>query len=286
MGKTVLTALGDSLQKLATTNNNLKADSDRTASLAAGAKTLLDEASGDMDTKKANMESAMTAGAAAAKKCTDDTNERTSSEAAQAQAVKTGKDSEVIDKELALIAQLKAKLVELTNTKSLQTQNLQSSEDITEGVNSAIRVAAAGVRPETALVLQALEVAAGRHFQESDQINNLLDQLIAKLENEKAVKRANVVAATKRAEDAKKVADASCADSDAKKEEVRVLTKSFDNSVRVVDSRSEEHKTVSAMAATALKSFTDFQASFESEKATIARITQFFNGGMKCSEGK
>ncbi len=63
----------------------------------------------------------------------------------------------------------------MTNTKSLQTQNLQSSEDITEGVNSAIRVAAAGVRPETALVLQALEVAAGRHFQESDQINNLLE---------------------------------------------------------------------------------------------------------------
>jgi hypothetical protein len=40
------------------------------------------------------------------------------------------------------------------------------------------------------------------------------------------------------------------------------------------------------MAATALKSFNDFQASFESEKATVARITQFFNGGMKCSEGK
>jgi len=286
MGKTVLTALGDSLQKLSTTNNNLKADSDRTASLAAAAKTLLDEASGDMDTKKANMESAMTAAAAAAKKCTDDTNERTSSEAAQAQAVKTGKDSEVIDKELALIAQLKAKLVELTNTKSLQTQNLQSSEDITEGVNRAIRAASAGARPETAIVFQALEVAAGRQFQESAEIDKLLDQLIAKLENEKSVKRANVVAATKRAEDAKKVADGSCAASDAKKEEVRILTRSYENSVRVVDSRREEHKTISAMAATALKSFTDFQASFESEKATMTRITQFFNGGMKCSDEK
>ena len=64
---------------------------------------------------------------------------------------------------------------QLTNTKSLETNNLQSSVDITEGVNRAIRVASAGARPETALVFQALEVAAGRQFQESDQINQLLE---------------------------------------------------------------------------------------------------------------
>jgi hypothetical protein len=63
----------------------------------------------------------------------------------------------------------------LTNTKSLQSNNLQSSEDITKGVNSAIRVASAGTRPETALVIQALQVAAGRQFQESDQIDKLLE---------------------------------------------------------------------------------------------------------------
>jgi hypothetical protein len=40
------------------------------------------------------------------------------------------------------------------------------------------------------------------------------------------------------------------------------------------------------MAATALKSFTDFQTSFESEKATMTRVNQFFNGGMKCSDEK
>jgi hypothetical protein len=64
---------------------------------------------------------------------------------------------------------------QLTNTKSLQTQNLQSSEDITEGVNRAIRVASAGARPETALVFQALQVAAGRQFQESAEIDKLLE---------------------------------------------------------------------------------------------------------------
>jgi hypothetical protein len=109
-------------------------------------------------------------------------------------------------------------------------------------------------------------------------------QLIAKLQNEKTVKRANVVAATKRAEDAKKVADSSCAASDAKKQEAQQLTNSFENSVRVVDTRREEHNTIKALDATALKSFNDFQASFESEKATMARVSEFFNGGMKCSK--
>jgi hypothetical protein len=109
-------------------------------------------------------------------------------------------------------------------------------------------------------------------------------QLIAKLQNEKAVKRANVEAATKRASEAKKVMEGSCAASEAKKEEVRELTNSFENSVRVVDTRREEHNTVSALAATALKSFNDFQASFQSEKATMASVSEFFNGGMKCSK--
>jgi hypothetical protein len=284
IGKTVLAALEANLQKLTTTNNNLKADSDRTASLAAAAKTLFDEASNDMATKKSNMEKAMTSAAAAKEKCSAHSDDSVAANSVQAQAVKTSKDSEVIDKELALIAQLKSKLNELTNTKSLETNNLQSSVDITEGVNRAIRVASAGARPETALVFKALEVSAGRQFQESDEINKLLDQLIAKLENEKATKRANVVAATKRAEEAKKVADDSCAASDARKEEVRVLTNSFQQSVSVVDTRREELNTVNGMAATALKSFKDFQASFESEKATHASVADFFKGGMKCSK--
>jgi len=284
IGKTVLAALEANLQKLTTTNNNLKADSDRTASLAAAAKTLFDEASNDMATKKSNMEKAMTSAAAAKEKCSAHSDDSVAANSVQAQAVKTSKDSEVIDKELALIAQLKSKLNELTNTKSLETNNLQSSVDITEGVNRAIRVASAGARPETALVFKALEVSAGRQFQESDEINKLLDQLIAKLENEKATKRANVVAATKRAEEAKKLADDSCAASDARKEEVRVLTNSFQQSVSVVDTRREELNTVNGMAATALKSFKDFQASFESEKATHASVADFFKGGMKCSK--
>jgi hypothetical protein len=124
IGKTVLAALQANLQKLTTTNNNLKADSDRTASLAAAAKTLFEEASNDMATKKANMENAMTAHAAAKKKCSADSDESVTANAVQADAVKTNKDSEVIDKELALIAQLKAKLTEVIRKLRLVLPNL------------------------------------------------------------------------------------------------------------------------------------------------------------------
>jgi len=86
IGKTMLGTLQSNLQKLTTTNNNLKADSDRTAAAAASAKTLFEEASSDMATKKANMENAMTASEAAVKKCKDNTEEHLSAQAAQAQA--------------------------------------------------------------------------------------------------------------------------------------------------------------------------------------------------------
>jgi hypothetical protein len=124
IGKTVLAALEANLQKLTTTNNNLKADSDRTASLAAAAKTLFDEASNDMATKKANMEKAMTSAAAAKEKCSAHSDDSVAANAVQAQAVKTSKDSEVIDKELALIAQLKSKLNEVIRKLPLVLLNL------------------------------------------------------------------------------------------------------------------------------------------------------------------
>ena len=103
---------------------NLKADSDRTASLAAAAKTLFDEASNDMATKKSNMEKAMTSAAAAKEKCSAHSDDSVAANAVQAQAVKTSKDSEVIDKELALIAQLKSKLNEVIRKLRLVLLNL------------------------------------------------------------------------------------------------------------------------------------------------------------------
>ena len=112
-GKTVLASLEANMQKLTATNVALKAASDKAAVAAAAAKVLLDAASGDMATKKTGMESSMAASVLAAKKCADDTNAVIAAEALKTQAINTAKDTSVIDKEMALIAQLKAKLVEV-----------------------------------------------------------------------------------------------------------------------------------------------------------------------------
>ena len=46
------------------------------------------------------------------------------------------------------------------------------------GFTQAVRDAADSVRPETAMVLQSLQMVAGRDFQETAQINQLLEWVL------------------------------------------------------------------------------------------------------------
>jgi hypothetical protein len=112
-GKTVLASLEANMQKLTATNVALKAVSDKAAVSAAAAKDLLDAASADLATKKASMESSMAASVVASKQCSSDTDAEIAAAALKTQAINAAKDTSAIDKELALIAQLKAKLVEV-----------------------------------------------------------------------------------------------------------------------------------------------------------------------------
>ncbi len=67
-------------------------------------------------------------------------------------------------------------IAQLKNVKNLQqTENLQTSRDVEAGFTQAVIDAADSVRPETALVLQSLQMVAGRDFQETAQINQLLE---------------------------------------------------------------------------------------------------------------
>jgi hypothetical protein len=67
-------------------------------------------------------------------------------------------------------------IAQLTNVKNLQqTENLQTSQDLAAGFTHAVLDAAHSVRPETALWLQSLQMVAGRNFQETEQINQLLE---------------------------------------------------------------------------------------------------------------
>jgi hypothetical protein len=66
-------------------------------------------------------------------------------------------------------------LVQLTNIKSLQQTDLQTSEDLKTSFSRAVLDAAGSVRPETALVLNSLQAVAGRNFHETAQIDQLLE---------------------------------------------------------------------------------------------------------------
>jgi hypothetical protein len=112
-GKSVLASLEANMEKLSATNVALKAASNNAAVAAAAAKAQFDSASDDAATKKARMESSMEASSVASKQCSSDTNAEIAAAALKTQAIDAAKDTSAIDKELALIAQLKAKLVEV-----------------------------------------------------------------------------------------------------------------------------------------------------------------------------
>lgn len=112
-GKTVGLSLQDNMQKLSQSMNSLKAASDKAAVAAAASKSIYDSAVSDTAAKKATMERSVQASVVASKLCSDSHDAVIAAEAAKTQAINTAKDVSAIDKELALIAQLKAKLVEV-----------------------------------------------------------------------------------------------------------------------------------------------------------------------------
>jgi hypothetical protein len=64
----------------------------------------------------------------------------------------------------------------LTDIKNLQqTENLQTSEDLKTSFTLAVRHAVDSLRPETAVLLNSLQLVTGRHFAETAQINQLLE---------------------------------------------------------------------------------------------------------------
>jgi hypothetical protein len=114
-GKTVGLSLQSNMQKLTQSMDALKAASDKAAVEAAAAKSIYDSAVSDTASKKTTMESSVQSSVVASKLCSDSHDAVVAAEAAKTQAINAAKDVSAIDKELALIAQLKAKLVEVFN---------------------------------------------------------------------------------------------------------------------------------------------------------------------------
>lgn len=112
---------------------------------------------------------------------------------------------------------------------------------------------------------------------------HLCSQLIKKLQDEKSSKQRAVVTASDNVDRHTSARTASCAASEAKKEEARSFTSQYNAAaIRLEDSR-RQLQTANNQAASSLKSTTDFRATFESEKALMDGFMQFLSGGMKCT---
>jgi hypothetical protein len=117
-GKTVLASLQANMQKLSASMDALKAASDKAAVDAAASKSIFDSSVTDAASKKASMESSMQSSVTASQRCSESQNAVIAADEAKTQAINTAKDVSAIDRELALIAQVKEKLVEVLDCPS------------------------------------------------------------------------------------------------------------------------------------------------------------------------
>ena len=113
LAKQMVAMLDDNMQKLTNSFNEVKALNDNAATLAAAAKVLFDSISSESAQKKKDMEAAMDRASAAKAQCEAATTTHVSATTTHADAVKTSQDTAAIDKELAVIQQLRDKLVEV-----------------------------------------------------------------------------------------------------------------------------------------------------------------------------
>ena len=113
VAKQMVAMIDDNLQKLTNSLNQVKDVKDKAATSAAAAKVLFDSITTETAQKKKDMENAMDRASAAKNQCEQATTAHVSATATHADAVKTSLDTAAIDKELAVIQQLREKLVEV-----------------------------------------------------------------------------------------------------------------------------------------------------------------------------
>jgi len=197
--------------------------------------------------------------------------------------VSSFKDVRAIDQELAVIAQLRQKLQELTDIKAVQASASQTNiqRGSRDAVARAISDASASLRPSTSLMLAEVLAGTGngRHFSETSDISKLLDSIVDKLNAEKA-KKSNEVANTKAAvEAASTKKDKSCTDAKVASEVAANSISAFKAAEEKLRARTDELSAANAEAARISKVFNEFKANYDSESASFARIKEYLSSG-------
>ena len=119
--------MDDNMQKLTNGFNEVKDVKNAAATSAAAAKVLFDSITTETAQRRRDMESAMDRASATSTLCQQATTAHVSATATHAAAVQTSLDTAVIDRELAVIQQLRDKLVEVAAPPPFFSHCLQSS---------------------------------------------------------------------------------------------------------------------------------------------------------------
>jgi hypothetical protein len=198
------------------------------------------------------------------------------------------------DKEINIIQELKGKLVEvrfvtfsfcqscahcsvqLTNVK-LQTSDLQTQTDLSQKFRQTIIERTASFR-QSSLAELMVGLEATRDHHEIQGMHALLDQLLAKLIQQKQSALNSVQAATQTQGQAATAQQSLCETANIRKDEATAATAAWNTATDVLQGRLNALNTAKTEANSVTTAYNTAKASFDSEVATMNQMKLFHSG--------
>jgi len=186
------------------------------------------------------------------------------------------------DKEINIIQELKGKLVELTNVK-LQTSDLQTQTDLSQKFRQTIIERTASFR-QSSLAELMVGLEATRDHHEIQGMHALLDQLLAKLIQQKQSALNSVQAATQTQGQAATAQQSLCETANIRKDEATAATAAWNTATDVLQGRLNALNTAKTEANSVTTAYNTAKASFDSEVATMNQMKLFHSGQLVCQQ--
>jgi len=277
ISKVMLDALSKNVAALQASQDAITKVWQEAKNAQAAAQALFDAASSDLSIRKLAMEASAGKSAAAQTACSNSDNVMNTANGALAQATTESQTiSASSDKEIAVILQLKDKLQELTNVK-LQTSDIQKK------MRSGVVAIQDSLSPSTVAAL-LVGLDSSRAFEETNTINSLLDQLLAKLRQSKTDAAAKVATTTNGANAATADRNTKCGTANSIKSELASLSDSWNRGTATLRDRTAALETAKAAAAKVTTEYNAAKANFDSEFAVMNQLKKFHSGQLVCTD--
>jgi len=206
-----------------------------------------------------------------ANQCTANSNTLVAATTVLNDATKASDDGKgVIDRELAVIRQLKDKLRELTGINAQVSDVQLRARSFSDAVSEAS--AKSGLRASTSLMLAQLMSRSNRNHAETGDIDRLLDQIITKLNAERQRQLDAVEIAQNAFNSATTNKVNSCNAAGAKQIEAKAASDAFDIAEGELNSRNQELTAAKAEASRTSTVLSEVKANYDSEVASLTQM--------------